>query len=174
MSGQSHYRRQGDSQRHPTRRQSSRDGSPAGRHDLAAKSELSGRPISSPPRQTRCAESDHRDGTQARPFGVSHAQVGTRVRRQGSAVLRESPPRTTGPTAQETSSQARAANRRTRCGLTSLVRNGFWREAEKDTLAVLCGRVLDVAASYTIAHRIERFSTFALCRALLPFATLSC
>ena len=33
----------------------------------------------SPPRPTRCAQGHHRDGAQARPFGVSHAHVGARV-----------------------------------------------------------------------------------------------
>jgi hypothetical protein len=47
-------------------------------------------------------------------------------------------------------------------------------QAEKETLAGLCGRVLDVAAPCTITHRIGRFSTFALCRDLLPFAALCC
>jgi len=34
--------------------------------------------------------------------------------------------------------------------------------------------VLDVAGSHAITRRISRFSTFALCRGLLPFAALCC
>ena len=45
---------------------------------------------------------------------------------------------------------------------------------KKTALAALCGRVLDVAGSRVITRRIRRFSTFALCRRLLPFAALCC
>ena len=46
----------------------------------------------------------------------------TRVRRQGPAVLRGAPPRTTSATAQETCGEAGSANRRTRSCLTSFER----------------------------------------------------
>jgi hypothetical protein len=41
-------------------------------------------------------------------------------------------------------------------------------------LAALWGHVLDVVGSRAIARRIQRLSTFALRRRLLPFATLCC
>lgn len=47
---------------------------------------------------------------------------GTRVRRQGPAVLRGAPPRTTSAAAQETGCEAGFANRRTRSCLTSFER----------------------------------------------------
>jgi hypothetical protein len=38
------------------------------------------------------------------------------------------------------------------------------------SLAALCRGVLDAAGSGIVAARVERFSAFALCRPLLPFA----
>ncbi len=46
--------------------------------------------------------------------------------------------------------------------------------AGKRNVSGPCRRVLDFAAPCAIAHRIGRCSTFALCRALLPFAAVCC
>ena len=62
------------------------------------------------------------------------AQVGTRVRRQGPAVLRRATPRATGATTQETGREAGAATRRTRDRL--MFSSGFWRELRRDVLVL--------------------------------------
>ena len=59
----------------------------AGGDHVAEESELPWRPIPPPPRQTRGPQSDHRHGPQARPLGLSPAQMGTRIRRSGPGIL---------------------------------------------------------------------------------------
>src|SRR5712692_2758465 len=72
-------------------------------------------------RQTRGTESDYRHGPQTRHFGVSHAQVGARLRGQRHAVLRGTTSPATNPFAQKTSRQARTTNHRTANRLISFV-----------------------------------------------------
>src|SRR5688572_16874516 len=47
-------------------------------------------------------------------------------------------------------------------------------QPEKEALAGLCGRVLEVAESRAIIAKNRRPSAFAFCRRLLPFAALCC
>jgi Transposase IS116/IS110/IS902 family. len=52
------------------------------------KPQLPGRAIPTLANQAGSAEGDHRDGSSARPAGIPHAEIRSRVRRQGHSVLR--------------------------------------------------------------------------------------
>jgi hypothetical protein len=100
-------------------------------------------------------------------------KVGTRVRRQGSGVLRAATPRTTNATAQKTSCQAGSANRRTRRGLTAFIRHGFWRGGTNGLSRALPSATAR-CRSWLEPRKIETDPSFALCGPSPRLARLCC